>query len=203
MKYIFIIALISLSLITACKEEKEETIMENPHAGMDMKATHGTEIFQTPEAKLKVEGKNISFENVTLELPENWIQEKPSSSMRVVQFFVKDNEDLVIAGFYFGNRDNMVDANINRWKSQFTKVNNLDKKDFAGGKAVLVEIEGTYKKRPSEMVAEFEEEPSYKTLAAIVSTDNAPYFFKMLGPADKVNNEVKNFENFLNSYKAK
>jgi hypothetical protein len=66
-----------------------------------------------------------------------------------------------------------------------------------------VEIEGTYKKRPSEMVAEFEEEPSYKTLAAIVSTDNGPYFFKMVGPADKVNNEVKNFENFLNSYKAK
>ncbi len=203
MKYIFIIGLISLAMITACKEEKEETMMKDPHAGVDMKATHTTDMFETPEAKLKVEGKNLTFENVSMELPDTWIQEKPSSSMRVVQFFIKDNEDLVIAGFYFGNRDNMVDANIDRWKSQFTEVKNLNKKEFAGGKAVLVEIEGTYKKRPSEMVAEFEEVPSYKTIAAIVSTDNGPYFFKMVGPADKVNSEVSNFEKFLKSYTAK
>lgn len=202
MKY-FYIALISLTLLFSCKENKEEEIIKNPHQDMNMNNPHSTEMFEKPNADIKLEGNKLTFENVEMQVPENWVSENPSSSMRVIQFFAKNNSDVIIAGFFFGNRANMTDANIDRWKSQFVKVNKADTKEFANGKALLVEIEGTYKKRPSEMVVNFEEVPNYKTIAAIVSTNNGPYFFKMVAPKDAADKELKNFEDFLNSYKEK
>ena len=202
MKY-FYIALISLTLLFSCKENKEEEIIKNPHESMGSKNPQATEMFQKPTADIKLDGKKLTFENVQMTVPDNWVSERPTSSMRVIQFFAKNNSDVVIAGFFFGNRANMTDANIERWKSQFVKVDKSETKEFAGGKALLVEIEGTYKKRPSEMVMNFEEAPNYKTLAAIVSTKNGPYFFKLVAPKDAADKELKNFEDFLNSYKEK
>jgi hypothetical protein len=202
MKY-FLMAFVSILFISACTENKEEELFKDPHTNMSAQKMHSTPMFENPAADIKLDGQVLSFENIEMKLPAGWVQEKPSSSMRVIQFTSKDNNNLIIAGFYFGNRDNMVEPNINRWKSQFTEVDNFSKKEFASGKAVLVEIEGTHKNRPSEMVKDFEAAPGYKTIAAIVSTNNGPYFFKMVGPAVDVNKELKNFESFLNSYNEK
>ncbi len=202
MKY-FYIALISLILIVACSKEKEEEIIKNPHEGMNMNSMNSEQKFENPSSNITLDGEKLTFENVEMQIPAHWIKETPSSSMRVIQFFSKDNKDAIIAGFFFGNRPNMTDENIDRWKSQFVKVEKVNKKEFANGKALLVEIDGTYKKRPSEMVMEFEEAPNYKTIAAIISTDNGPYFFKMVAPKNIADKELKNFESFLATYKTK
>ncbi|GEM_PF-2979238 len=202
MKY-FYIALLSMLFISACSETKDEETIQNPHPQMTMGQQSSTQMFENPEANIKLNERKLTFENVEMLVPATWLKEKPTSSMRVIQFFSKNNNHLVVAGFYFGNRDNMVEPNIERWKSQFTEVDKFSKIDFADGKNVLVQIEGTHKNRPSEMVKDFEAVPGYKTIAAIVSTNKGPYFFKMVGPLDDVNKELENFKDFLNSYKKK
>ena len=67
----------------------------------------------------------------------------------------------------------------------------------------LVTIKGTFKKKPFPMAQEFTEEADYMTIASIVPSNEGPYFFKLVGPADKVQKELKNFKFFMNSYKAK
>ena len=202
MKY-FLTVLLSILFIVACTENKEEKIIKNPHSEMTSDKMQSTPMFENPATNIKLNGNKLSLENIGMILPSTWIEEEPSSSMRIIQFSPKNNNDLIIAGFYFGNRNNMVEANINRWKSQFTEVENYSKKEFASGKAILVEIKGIHKNRPSEMVKDFETAPGYKTIAAIVSTDKGPYFFKLVGPVKEVNKELKNFEDFLASYSEK
>lgn len=202
MKYFYFI-LISLALIASCKEEKQPEFDGDPHAGMNMQGMDGSQIIDVPESNVMLDGSTMSFENVEMTIPDGWINEEPSSSMRVVQFFAKDDDQLVIAGFYFGNRDEMIEANIKRWEAEFIKMDNSTKKEYANGKATLVEISGTYRLKPFPMAEEFKEAPNYITLAAIVATENGPYFFKMVGPKIGVDKERDNFDKFIKSYKQK
>ena len=156
-----------------------------------------------PAPTVKVAGAKLEFENVSMTTPENWINEKPTSSMRVVQYFLKNDEETTIVGSYFGNKGMMVDENIQRWEQQFSKVDKKDKQDMSGGKVVMVTMTGTFKKKASMMSEDFSEVPNYMMLAAIVQTNNGPYFFKMVGTKTLLTNEINNFKKFLGSYSEK
>ena len=207
MKYFYTmaIAVISFALITGCGEEEKEEVQMDPHAGVNMQGMGGgtgDEMFENPESNLKMDGQTLSFENVSMQVPEGWVKEKPASSMRVIQFFSKNDEELIIAGFYFGKFDEMIPQNIERWENEFAKLENSKNEEYAGGKAIYVELEGTYRLKPFPMAQEFEEVEGYKTLAAIIKTDNGPYYFKAVGKKESADAEIANFKSFLKSYKA-
>jgi len=195
MKYLLTV-LLSIALIFGCSKEKVDT--KDPHV-MGGK----TEItVEKPNVPVKVEGRTMSFSNVKMTVPENWVQEQTNSEMRVVQFFLKQDDMIGIAGFYFGNQPEMVDANIDRWKNEFTKIDNSERLSLANGKSIMVSIKGTYKKKPFPMATEFKEVQNYMMLACIITTKDGPFYFKMVGEANILSDEVIKFKEFLNSYHA-
>ncbi len=146
-------------------------------------------------------GSNLVLADFQLSVPDVWVKEKPATEMRVVQYFLKHYSSVNIIGFYFGNRPEMADANIERWKGEYTKVDNIEKNKLAGDKIIMTVITGTFKKRPAPMAEEFSEVAGYMTLAAIIPSFEGPYFFKMVGPKTVVEKEIPRFRAFLNSYK--
>ena len=207
--------LLSAILLISCNKTEPS---KDPHAGGQMPPGMGGQ--QMPpgmggaqpgagmaeegsKSTVKVNGNILELENVQLTTPASWVNEKPTSSMRAVQYFLKDDEETTIVGSYFGKRDEMVDANIQRWKDQFSKTEKTDKVELSGGQVIMVSLTGTYMKKASMMSEEFTEAPNYMMLAAIVKTNNGPYFFKMVGPKSTLSNELASFKKFLASYKVK
>jgi len=68
--------------------------------------------------------KTIEFLGLASTLPPAWIEQKPSSSMRLAQFRVPGVEsegDANLILYYFGQgQGGSTEANIARWKSQFS-----------------------------------------------------------------------------------
>ena len=140
----------------------------------------------------------LKLAEFTMTIPNAWKKAKPSSEMRMLEFNVPEAKSN-IAGFYFGQREEMVEANIKRWRGQFADEKSFDRETYDQGQ-IFVRIAGTYKKKPFPMAQEFTETPGYMTLAAIVPSNQGPYFFKMVGEKENVSKVEEEFIGFLKSY---
>lgn len=138
----------------------------------------------------------------SLAVPANWIKELPASSMRLCQYYVKGHPEVKLVGFYFGNRPEMANDNINRWKGQFSELNQFKEHQLDYRDHKLIAIRGTFKKTVSPMAQEYTEAKDYMMFASIIPTAEGPYFFKMVGPEKVVSAELNRVMHFMNSYQA-
>ncbi len=126
-------------------------------------------------------GKAIPFT-----APAGWTSEEPSNRLRVAQYKVPDkakkaaDAEFVLSTTRLWNED-MRQENIARWGRQMGV--DAPKAELLQGKfkITLVDLSGTYK-------SDFEPEPieQARMLVAAVETGEAPWFFKLIGPAETV-----------------
>jgi hypothetical protein len=113
----------------------------------------------------------------------------------------KDPEDAELAVFYFGkNQGGTAEANIERWKSQFTDATDLKRTERSanGMKQTVIEIQGTYD--PSSMaITESTPKPNFRMIAAVVETPAGSYFFKLSGPSKTVESARRRYMALLDS----
>ena len=96
-----------------------------------------------------------------------------------------------------------VKANVDRWKTQFSKTDNSSvKKDKAGGFDVhVVDITGTFKDQRGPF-APATMRKDYRMMGAIIVMDDGPdYFAKFYGPKKTVEANAKQFAKFVKSFK--
>jgi hypothetical protein len=104
-----------------------------------------------------------------------------------------------------------IDANINRWKGQFTQPNGSDTSDktkveekkIADQTVHMVDITGTFLDSVGgPMSGKKVERTNYRMLAAIIETDaNGKYFVKFYGPKATVDKNAKAFKKMIESLK--
>ncbi len=166
-----------------------------------------TEMGGTPTTTPTPDRGNIGNLNATI--PDSWQQQTPTSSMRLTQFDIPalgedtENAQLVV----FNRIGGSIDQNLNRWYGQFkqedgrSSASKTTRETFtANGLAItLVSLKGTYSASMMGMGGAPVDKPGYGMLAAIVSTPEGPYYFKMVGPAHTVDGHQKAFETFLKS----
>jgi len=145
---------------------------------------------------------------VSFDVPGGWVQAKPHTSMRLFQFEASSPQadvPAVMAVFYFGpGQGGAIDANIARWKGQFTpgkesaapqivksKVNDLD--------VTTLYLEGTY----NGGMGFAETKPDYAMLGAIAEGNKGPVFFKMTGPKAVIAEVRTDFEAFTGTFRQK
>lgn len=192
MKKIFALLLPVLMLTFSCMNN-------NRPEKVEMKAQEEEKTNAGDNKVIDAHGDEIAFANFTLQKPEDWILSKPSSEMRLVEFVTPKSPENPIVGFYFGNREEMVEANITRWRGQFSEEENFNRETMDDGQ-VFVEIEGTFNVKPAPMAQNFTPTPGYKMMAAIIPSDQGPYFFKVTAPAEQMDMLKSEFLEFLNSY---
>lgn len=135
----------------------------------------------------------IKVDKLTLTVPADWKQEKPSSNLRLAQFVIpavegdKEPSELVVFPPFGGSAE----ANIQRWIAQF-EAEGREVKMTEGasthGKYVLVDLKGTYKKPEGPPILQKSKPaPGYRMYGVILSAkDGGNYFLKLTGPEKTV-----------------
>jgi hypothetical protein len=135
---------------------------------------------------------NGSTAGVKWGVPARWSTqgERP---MRVVTYTIPvaegDAEASECAVFYFGGgQGGDVDANLNRWASQFESTGAMTRgeKQVGGMKVTTVGIAGAYLAPSGPMMQSSGKKENYRLLGAIVEGPQGSIFFKLTGPARTV-----------------
>jgi hypothetical protein len=151
---------------------------------------------------------------VTLQADAGWQTTTPTSIMRKAQFTLPraagDSEDAELVVFYFGaDQGGSVEANLNRWYSQFSQPDGGSSAEKASVtrevvdemNLTTVDLSGTYVAPVMPGNDEQYNKPDFRMLAAVLETSQGPYFFKLVGPEKTVANWAKSFSQFMKSAK--
>jgi hypothetical protein len=135
----------------------------------------------------KVDAGGLSFQ-----APASWKATKPTSTMRRAQLSVApaegDPEPAELVVFAFPGGAGTVEANLKRWRDQFRDDDGnpppIDSKKVKGKNVDVTRVEaaGRYVAAEFPGSSKILNKPNFRLLGAIVETDRAAYFLKMLGP---------------------
>lgn len=178
------------------------------------------------------EAKFYTSGNVNFSVAADWEEAPVSSSMRQFQFRIpkaqEDPEDGELAVFYFGpGQGGSVEANLERWQSQFRPNEPLSSgrqssgpapvaqgkpagssvevgseisvKNINGLKVTVTSLEGSYEGAMGMQGGSVKE--GYALLGAIVEGPEGLVFFKMTGPRKTVQGARGQFDALLQSFK--
>jgi len=140
-------------------------------------------------------GDNQQPPAITWTAPAAWQTQQNPSPMRLATYKVGDGSELSVARV-----GGSVDANVQRWTAQFDGSPKADQtqKQVHGLKVTVVRIAGTFLGGGMNAAAP-EKHDGWAMLAAIVESTGAPYFFKMVGPADQVDHARAGFDSLVDS----
>lgn len=137
--------------------------------------------------------------------PTAWTDRPAASSMRVAEFVVPkvqgDAEDAEVIVYYFGGSGGSVEANLQRWTSQFQSGKDPVKTTSTvnGLKLTSLDVSGTYVAEVRPGSTDRHNKPGFRMRATVVETPKGPYFIKLTGPAATVDKAGAAFDQFLQS----
>ena len=149
-------------------------------------------------------------------VPDGWVVEHPTSSMRVAQYKLPkadgDSDDASLVLYYFGQgQGGSTEANIDRWINQMQQPDGKPSKERAkletltvnGLKVTTVDVAGTYSAEMSPGSGTFSDSASYRLRAAVVETPKGSYYAKLVGPEKTVNRWDQAYTNYIKSFEFK
>jgi hypothetical protein len=142
---------------------------------------------------------------LTFTKPAAWTNRAAASSMRVAEFVVPkapgDSEDGEVIIYYFAGGGGSVEANLQRWASQFqsTKDPVRTTATVNGLQLTSLDVSGTYVAEMRPGSTEHYNKPGFRMRATVVETPKGPYFIKLTGPAKTVDSAGAAFDEFLHS----
>lgn len=140
----------------------------------------------------------------TVPVPKAWTQQPPSSTMRLAQFSVPGKAGPgEVAVFYFGpGGGGSVQANVERWASQFTTAKGRPAKPTVtratvGGMPVThIELNGSYA-RGVGMGQEGKPLPDQTLRVAVLETPKGNLTFQLWGPKETVSANWRGFKTMV------
>lgn len=143
--------------------------------------------------------------------PSTWTAEAGNRPLRVATYAIPaaagDSEPGECVANYFGQgQGGSVEANIERWTSQFKDasgqpVKNADvkHKTVHGLAVTTIDASGTYAGMGGPMAKTKSSKPGYRLLGAIVEGPQGSVFFKFTGPAKTIAANQKAFDQMIAS----
>lgn len=140
--------------------------------------------------------------------PESWEKIEPKFSMIDVEMNIPAAEgDDDAARLTIMSAGGSIDANIDRWKGQFSSPEGgpasdvtVEETEVAGMKTHMVDIKGTFADRPGGPTAPPTLKKNYRMLAAIIeSGNNGTWFIKFYGSEATMEANAEKFEAFVKS----
>ena len=149
---------------------------------------------------------SINAKGLSLELPDTWQQETPSSSMRLAQVAVSGSGgEAQLTIFHFGvGGGGGADANIQRWISQMELDEGTapERERLSVGELLIhfVEASGTAK---ASRVGSFPaaDQPGWRLYGAVFEGEGGPWYLRLVGPAATLEEHREGFLTMLKSAK--
>ena len=157
-------------------------------------------------------GTVVEWAGLTSTAPGSWKEETPSSNLRKGQFRISkvegDKDDAEVA-IFLSPGGGGVEANLKRQVAAFQPADGKDKVGEKQDKikvgpydAVLLEVTGTFLKKPFPMAEKGTPVPGYKQIYVIFETkDGAVASLWLRGPEKTVNANRKAFEEWVKAFK--
>lgn len=160
-----------------------------------------------PTSQPAAKGKTVDLGPFSIPLATGWVEQKPTSNMRVVQAELpaptEDGKPAALVAYYFGSgQGGDVKANIARWKGQFERPEGLTDEQFSTESHVLadglpvtvVEVRGRYigTSRPGQPAPT--PIADARMFGVIVETSKGSYFIKVEGPRATVEHHKKGLD---------
>jgi hypothetical protein len=179
----------------------------NPHAGM------GTDP-SNPHANMGGGGAPKTLDALpdgrsgmgpfALAVPPEWAAKPVTSSMRAADWVIsaKPGEETELIVYYFGTEGaGSVEANLDRWAGQFQSQANkkIDKTKLAGQDATVMTISGHYSAEAMPGGGGTVDIPEGAMVAAIVSSPQGPYYFRMVGAKKVVDANAPKLQKMLSA----
>ena len=148
---------------------------------------------------------SVQTGTLTFTKPAAWTNRAAASSMRVAEFVVPkvagDAEDGELIVYYFGGMGGSVEANLQRWTSQFQSkaAPSRTTATVNGLKLTTIDVNGTYIAEVRPGSTERHNKPGFRMRATVVETAKGPYFIKLTGPAATIEKAGPAFDQFLRS----
>jgi hypothetical protein len=143
-------------------------------------------------------------------VPPGW-EPEPVRKMRLATYRIHaiagDPEDAECAVYFFGTgQGGAVEANLDRWKHQFTGPDGqsvvpaqIEKRVIGGLKVSTLTVTGTYLGAGGMMGQESVKNPNFRMRSAIVEAPEGLVFFKLTGPLNTVSAAERDFNSLLGS----
>jgi hypothetical protein len=158
------------------------------------------------DAKQKVDAKGLTFE-----APASWKASPPSGQMRRAQLKVEpiegDEYPAEMVVFAFRGGAGPLEANLERWKKQFTDKDGnppkMENTKVKGKNIEVTRVETSGHYHPSQFpgVAPEPDRKDARLLLGFVVTDNASYVLKMVGPNKTMMKIRPEFDELLKTVK--
>ena len=138
-------------------------------------------------------------------VPSTWVSRPPVSTMRLAEFTVSGGDGAEVVVYFFGKgQGGNVEANLTRWKSQFSNpdgspVSEKISRDSTGAFPITIaEYRGTYARGIGAGSTE-NAKPNQGLTAAIIETPKGTLFVQLFGPAARVAAERETLVKFVKS----
>jgi hypothetical protein len=131
--------------------------------------------------------------------PAGW-KTGPEKPMRAATYTVEDAECVV---YFFGQgQGGSVQANIDRWKGQFSQASapKIGNRVIHGLKITTIDISGSYSGMAGPMGGAAPAKPGYRMLGAIIENPGGNLFLKFSGPVKTITANQAKFEQLLGSF---
>jgi hypothetical protein len=160
--------------------------------GQQVSGDKETLVFDAPPAEWKVETH------------EGMMAPKAAYALKAAE---GDSDDAKVTLHYFGGHGGSVEANIDRWRGQFTDASGKplapesvkpEKSEVNGLKVTFVEFAGTYQP-PSFGGPAQAAKPGWRLVAAIFDTTAGPWFLRLVGPEKTIAKHREAFTKWLKS----
>jgi hypothetical protein len=167
------------------------------------------------QEKQKDKGTLVKLDGLESRTPADWYEEKSDNPMRLKQFRLspigndRGNVEVVISSFGEAKRGSAEDI-IKRWKGLFVPpegktiedVSVVQKFKVSGVPVTYLDTHGSYSVFPrSDPRAKNAIRPNFRLLGAVFESKKGPYLIHMLGPANTVAYDKKDFDEFLKGFK--
>ena len=170
---------------------------------------------ESPAATQKSEpfAVKVADGNIVFSASGPWKSVPPRSRMLEAEIKIpKVGDDPADGRLTIMGAGGSIEANIERWKGQFSQPDGSDTTDktkvevktIADQKVNMVDIVGTYLDSPGGPMAGGPkvERPNYRMLAAIIETENyGNYFVKLYGPKATIDKNAEAFKKMIKSLK--
>ncbi len=150
--------------------------------------------------------ERLASTGLICKLPAGWVEEAPSSNMRLGQARLPraegDAEDGEVS---ISIAAGSVDANVNRWSGQFVEkpAPVVSEKKIGDVQVTLAEMDGTFSSGGPMMKAAGGPKPGTKLIGAIVSIPGSQQliFFKAWGPRATMERWKPSFDELVSSFR--
>lgn len=144
------------------------------------------------------QGRSLTAGGIVSKVPQEWIEEQPTSAMRKAQLRVPkagaDTEDASLVVFFFGGQGGTPQANLDRWAGQFeqpdgkssSEVMQSSERTVAGMKVHDADLSGTYVAETTPGSGQRVRKEGWRMLASIVDAPGGAHYVKLVGPAATV-----------------